>query len=387
MPPSLPAITGDVSTRLHLSRGGSHEARIDRAVRSTDIPQGGTRHGAADAGRPRAAAPRRGRGPRHRPQHHSGSLSRSEPPRRAHGGHPHRRRHGPGLPDGRDSRRPGRVRQPPQPVHAHDESRAHRHRRHRARARLQGRVRVAVGDRSADARGREGRGLHPFAAEGLPVGPDDEPLRAGHHGVGAPLLGRPAAGERLLSSGQGHARAHLHERRGSLGRARVGADRHRAARRRGLAAAPPRPTRVRERGGLPARPGQDGGHAHRRRCAQHGPGGRLLPRRGVHLRRHQDQARASGRAGGAHQRPPLRPQGQRERSAGRRGEQRVRPRQRHERVRGLGTLQPVQPGRRVQSRRPRARAGLDHQRCHAVPACGGRGLGSRAEGAATTTTS
>ena len=156
----------------------------------------------------------------------------------------------------------------------------------------------------------------------------------------------------------------------------MGADRHRAARRRGLAAAPPRPTRVRERGGLPARPGQDGGHAHRRRGAQHRPGGRLLPRRGVHLRRHQDQARASGRAGGAHQRPPLRPQGQRERSAGRRGEQRVRPRQRHERVRGLGTLQPVQPGRRVQSRRPRARAGLDHQRYHAVPARGGRGLGS-----------
>ena len=53
----------------------------------------------------------------------------------------------------------------------------------------------------------QGRGLHALAAEGLPVGPDDEPLRAGHHGVGAPLLGRPAAGERLLSSGQGHARA------------------------------------------------------------------------------------------------------------------------------------------------------------------------------------
>ena len=244
----------------------------------------------------------------------------------------------------------------------HDESRAHRHRRHRARPRLEGRVRVAwvIDRRTLEV--VKGEDFTPSAAEGASCG-----TRRRAATCRAPRCGsataRPICRWRAPSiiSGKGtRDRIYMNGEEVTEGRAGRGSLPGRTPARPGSSRASA-VSRTRTRWRVPHAAAQDGGDARRRQRAEHRAGGRLLPRRGLHLRRHEDEARAPGRAGGPDERPSLRRQGQRwtvSRSPRRAmSSASATPR----RVRRHGTLQPARPRRRVQSRRARARAGLDHQ--------------------------
>ena len=169
-------------------------------------------------------------------------------------------------------------------------------RRHRALARLQGLLRLPVAGRPQDHARAGGHGPRRRTAGGLRLGRRGQEVQRRPGDAEPPLLRRPAGSERAVRRQQGHHGPHLPQRRGVLGRPRLGPHRHRRLRGPALAAAEARSHRLRERRRQPRQQGPDDRRRYGRRRAEPGANRRQLPVRGLHLRRQQDDRPQPGRS-------------------------------------------------------------------------------------------